>query len=76
MRKSISADERLAVTLRYLATGRYFEDLKFSAIMSPAVISQAVVETCEVLIFVLQEYMKVSNRNFKILFTIVLLKNE
>lgn len=63
MRQCISAAERLAVTLRYLATGRHFEDLKFSVIMSPAAISQAVIETCEALIFVLQNYMKVSNRN-------------
>lgn len=63
MRKCISAEERLAVTLRYLATGRHFEDLKFSVIMSPAVIGQAVIETCQALIFVLQNYMKVSNAN-------------
>ena len=29
MRKAISAHERLAATLRFLATGRSFEDLKF-----------------------------------------------
>lgn len=62
MRESLSVNERLAVTLRYLATGRNFEDLKFSAVMSPAAISVAVVETCEVLIYVLQEYVKVSPR--------------
>ncbi|KAJ0169394.1 hypothetical protein K1T71_014981 [Dendrolimus kikuchii] len=31
MRNSISAHERLSVTLRFLATGRCYEDLKFSA---------------------------------------------
>ncbi|XP_058826424.1 putative nuclease HARBI1 isoform X1 [Topomyia yanbarensis] len=61
MRRCISAHERLAVTLRYLATGRNFEDLKFSAIISPASISTAIVETCEVFIYVLQEYMKFPN---------------
>ena len=30
LRESISAEERLTTTLRYLATGRSFEDLKFS----------------------------------------------
>lgn len=60
MRKSISVNERLAVTLRYLATGRTFEDLKFSALMSPASISDAVLETCEVLSYVLRDYMVVS----------------
>ncbi|KAJ8970707.1 hypothetical protein NQ314_001054 [Rhamnusium bicolor] len=35
MRKAISPEERLVVTLRYLATGRGLEDLKFSAVISP-----------------------------------------
>lgn len=35
MRESISAEERLVVTLRYLATGLSFEDLKFSSGISP-----------------------------------------
>jgi hypothetical protein len=30
MRKSIQAEERLIATLRFLATGRSYEDLKFS----------------------------------------------
>jgi hypothetical protein len=33
--------------------------MKFSAIMSPASISAAILETCEVFMYVLQEYMKV-----------------
>lgn len=60
MRKSISPEEKLALTLRYFATGRKIEDLKFSVIMSPAAISQAIMTTCEALIYVLQSYMKVS----------------
>lgn len=40
MRKSLTVHERLALTLRYLATGRSFEDLKFSALMSAAAISK------------------------------------
>lgn len=60
MRKSLPVNERLALTLRYLATDRSFEDLKFSAVMSPASISKAIIETCEVLIYVLQDYIKVS----------------
>ena len=59
MRSSLPASERLVLTLRYLATGRNFEDLKFSAAFSPASISVAIIETCEVLVYVLQEYMKV-----------------
>ena len=60
MRDSLSVEERLALTLRFLATGRAFEDMKFSVIISPSAISQAVIETCEALIYVLQDYMKVS----------------
>ncbi|XP_057653522.1 uncharacterized protein LOC130892260 [Diorhabda carinulata] len=58
MRQSISPKERLAVTLRYLATGRNFADLKFSALISPAAISSMIIETCETLIYVLRDYIK------------------
>lgn len=63
MRKAITAEERLAVTLSYLATGRNIKDLKYSAIMSPAAISQSIIETCEALIYVLQSYIKVSKKH-------------
>jgi hypothetical protein len=33
MREAVSAKERLAVTLRYMATGRNYADLKFSSII-------------------------------------------
>jgi hypothetical protein len=42
MRESLLVNERLAVTLRCLATGSNFEDLKFSVVMSPAAISIAI----------------------------------
>jgi hypothetical protein len=45
MRDSLSVEERLALTLRFLATGRAFKDTKFSVIISPSAISQAVIET-------------------------------
>ena len=51
MRDSLSVEGRLALTLRFLATGRAFEDMKFSVTISPSAISQAVIETCEVLMF-------------------------
>jgi hypothetical protein len=35
MRRAISAEERVTATLRFLATGRSFEDLKFTAAISP-----------------------------------------
>lgn len=59
MRESISANERLAVTLRYLATGRTFEDLKFTSIISLTTISLIVIETCEAIITVLKDYIQV-----------------
>ena len=35
MRRAVTPHERLSVTLRFLATGRSYEDLKFSAAISP-----------------------------------------
>jgi hypothetical protein len=40
MRRAISAEERLTPNLRFLATGRSFEDLKFIAVMSPQVLAE------------------------------------
>jgi hypothetical protein len=51
MRDSLWVEERLALTLRFLATGRVFEDMKFSVTIFPPAISQAVIETCEALMF-------------------------
>ena len=51
MRDSLSVEERLALTLSFLATGRAFEDMKFSVTISPSAISQVVIEKCEVLMF-------------------------
>ena len=45
-RESVSAEERLIVTLRYLATGRSYEDMKFSAAISPQLLSAIIPETC------------------------------
>lgn len=64
MRQAISAEERLLVTLRYLATGRSIEDLKFSAIISPQSLGKIIPETCKYIYLVLkEEYLKVSNNN-------------
>jgi hypothetical protein len=60
MRDSLLVQKRLVLTLRFLAAGWAFEDMKISVIISPSAISQAIVETCEALIYVLQDYMKVS----------------
>ena len=51
MRDSLSVEERLALTLRFLATGRALEDMNFSVTISSSAISQAVFEKCEVFMF-------------------------
>jgi hypothetical protein len=45
MRGSLPVNEGLAVILRYLATGRNFEDLQFSAVMSPALLPDLLDDT-------------------------------
>jgi hypothetical protein len=73
MRDYLSVEKILVLTLRFLATGRAFEDMKFSVIISPSAISQAVIETCEALIYVLQDYMKISQTLKCVLFKLFLL---
>ncbi|KAJ8965637.1 hypothetical protein NQ314_003987 [Rhamnusium bicolor] len=65
MRSAISAHERLTVTLRFLATGRSYEDLKFSTRISPQALSYIIPETCNAIHDVLQSYIKVSNKFVK-----------
>jgi len=60
MRKAISPHERLTATLQFLATGRSYEDLKFSTIISPQALSSIIPETCEAIYEVLsKKYLKV-----------------
>lgn len=59
MMMSIPASDRLAITLRFLATGRSYEDLKFSTAVSPQAIGKIVIETCEAIVKVLKPFMKV-----------------
>lgn len=77
MRQAISAHERLSTTLRFLATGRSFEDLKFSVIISPQALGKIIPEVCVALCQVLaNDYMKVriiinySIRDILIIFSI------
>jgi len=60
MRESIPPNQRLALTLRYLATGRSFEDLKYSAVIAPTTISEIVMETCKAIITVLKDRIQVN----------------
>ncbi|CAH2012330.1 unnamed protein product, partial [Acanthoscelides obtectus] len=63
MRKAISPHERLTATLRFLATGRSYEDLKFTTIVSPQALGVIIPETCEAIYKVLRkDYFKNSYR--------------
>ena len=53
VRSTIKPDERLAVTLRFLATGESFHSLEYSFRISRQTISSIVVETCQALYKVL-----------------------
>lgn len=60
MRESIPPEERLIATLRFLATGRSYEDLKFSTRIPAQTLGYIIPETCKVIYDVLKEkYMKV-----------------
>jgi len=60
MRAAISAEERLIATLRFLATGRSYEDFKFSTCISAPSLSFIIPETCKAIFEALKmDYMKV-----------------
>jgi hypothetical protein len=46
LRTVITAEERLAITIRFLAIGRSYEDLTFSAIISLQALVKILLETC------------------------------
>ncbi|XP_011292455.2 uncharacterized protein LOC131803498 [Musca domestica] len=58
MREAISANERLSATLRFLASGQSYEDLKFLTGISPQSLGRIVFETCGVIIKILKPYIK------------------
>jgi len=62
MRESISAEEQLVATLRFLSTGRSYEDLKYSCVVSAQALGKIIPETCWAIYQVLRgEYLKVSS---------------
>lgn len=64
MRRAITPHERLSATLRFLATGRSYEDLKFSAVISKSALSAIIPETCDAIYKALKDtYLKVSLLN-------------
>jgi hypothetical protein len=63
MRGAVSAEERLAMTLRYFTIGNSYEDLKFSTAVSPQLLGR-IPETCTAVCEEhAREYLKVSNKN-------------
>nr|CAI5852087.1 unnamed protein product [Callosobruchus analis] len=58
LRLSIPAKERLAVTLRYLASSDSYQSLSFLFKISPQIISVIVPEVCQELIIALSEHLK------------------
>lgn len=62
-RKAIPANERLLVTLRYLASGDSFHSLAYLFKFSKQVISNIIPQVCEALIEVLSECIKVKYMN-------------
>lgn len=58
-RKAIPAKERLAVTLRYLATGDSYSSLSYLFRISKQLISRIIPEVCEAIIDVLKKYIQV-----------------
>lgn len=60
LRKAISVEERLALTLRFLATGDSYSSLKYTFNISKQLISQIVPEVCEAIIETLRHHVKVS----------------
>lgn len=61
MRESITSKERLAATLQFLASGRSYENLKFSCAISPQSLGKIIPETCTAIYNALrEEYLNVS----------------
>lgn len=58
-RKAVTAEERLAITLRYLATGDSFTSLQYLFNTSKQLISRIVPEVCKAIIDALKEHVKV-----------------
>ncbi|XP_060881928.1 uncharacterized protein LOC132953338 [Metopolophium dirhodum] len=56
-RKAIPAQDRLAITLRFLATGDFYYSLSYLFKISKQTISKTVPEVCKAIVDVLKEYL-------------------
>lgn len=61
-RKAIKPEEKLALTLRFLATGDSYASLKYLFKISKSSIIQIIPDVCEAIIEALGEYMKVRKK--------------
>ncbi|PNF20983.1 hypothetical protein B7P43_G09497 [Cryptotermes secundus] len=58
LREAISPHVRLIATLRFLATGRSFQDLTFSMRVSPQALGEIIIETCVAIRKALQNFIQ------------------
>jgi hypothetical protein len=65
LRKAIPPEVRLAITLRFLATGDTFTSLQHSFKVSKQLISEIVPEVCKAIIDFLISYVKVSKNIYQ-----------
>jgi len=67
VRESISAEKRLVATLRFLSTGRSYENLKYLCAVSAQALGKIIPETCWAIYQVLRgEYLKVRSYMYNI----------
>jgi hypothetical protein len=66
MRDAITPSERLSTTLQFLASGRSFNNMKFSCAMAECTIGKVIMETCNAMIVTLKDYIRVSKHNIYI----------
>jgi len=60
MRNAVTPEAGITATLRFLATGRLFEDLKFATIISPQALGKIIPEMCKAIYEALKhDYLKV-----------------
>lgn len=62
-RKAITTKERLAITLRFLATGDSYSSLQYVFCVSKQTISSVIPEVCDAITAALKDFVKVRKNN-------------